>query len=322
MGITSLFSRETEPKRKIFLSDTLGGPIDPLERADADAWICTHFGSQPFDPLDLKVDTFGQERGTDHLLRLTSEWHDRIDRCTWLSKREKKRFRDDGTAVLINAAPRIENNATNGTDFVVAQLRNNIRVVATPLHALSPVKHDVERLRRMPNANNGLWSDTEQFRSALAGILMSEKFARRFPLQEIDPAVIPDPSDGPELAHVDRFGNLITHSRDPHLLLQQLQTLQQWSGGFRLKIGDVVREDLLLRESLSSSEPGRIVVYGNGNVDLVRKWTPLDRTEAKLALSAYRRFGNPVVGSPISFGERNQRFFAFDAFDDADAKAA
>ncbi len=300
MGIFSSLSLHTNPERKVFLSDTFGGPLDPTERPDADAILCTHFRSQPFDRADYKFDTFGQEAATHHILGLIVALHDQIDHCGHFSKKEKCSFRNMGTGVLINAAPRTEASAKNGENFVLADLRGNIRVVATPLSELSPVKNDVERLRIVPNQANGLWEDREQFRSSYAGLLLDEKFAKRFPLQDADPSCIPEPDDHWKLAYIDRFGNLITTVRDPGMQLHHIQTLQTWSKGFRIRIGDCVRDDLTLASSLTEAGPGKIVVYGNGKVDFVRKWDPLNTPHQKIELSAYRQFGNPTVGSSIS----------------------
>ncbi len=300
MGLLSLLSPRTNPERKIWLSDTYGGPLDPTQRPDADAILCTHFRSQPFDTADYKFDTFGNEAATQHVLELIVGLHDQIDQCAHFSKREKRNFRAMGTGVLINAAPRTEASPKNGENFVVADLRGNIRVVATPLSELSPVKNDVERLRIVPNHANGLWEDREQFRSSYAGLLLDEKFAKRFPLKEADPASIPDPDEQWKLAYVDRFGNLITSIRDPRLQLHKLQNLQTWHRGFRLRIGDCVRDDLVLGNSLTGAGPGKLVVYGNGNVDVVRKWEPLDTARQKIDRSAYYQFGQPSVGSSVS----------------------
>ena len=300
MGILSPFSPRTNPERKIWLSDTYGGSLDPTQRPDADAILCTHFRSQPFDRADYKFDTCGNEAATRHVLELIVGLHDQIDQCAHFSKREKRNFRKMGTGVLINAAPRTEASSKNGENFVVADLRGNIRVVATPLSELSPVKNDVERLRIVPNHANGLWGDLEQFRSSYAGLLFDEKFAKRFPLQEADPSCIPEPDGLWKLGYVDRFGNLITDVRDPSLQLQKLQDLQTWHKGFRLRIGDCVRDDLRLGNSLTNAGPGKLVVYGNGNVDVVRKWEPLDTPRQKIERSAFYQFNQPPVGSAIS----------------------
>ncbi len=300
MGIFSLLSPRTNPERKICLSDTYGGPLDPTQRPDADAILCTHFRSQPFDRADYKFDTFGNEAASQHVLGLIVGLHDEIDHCAHFTKKEKRNFRNMGTGVLINAAPRTEASSKNGENFVVADLRGNIRVVATPLSELSTVKKDVERLRIVPNHANGLWDDIEQFRSSYAGLLLDEKFAKRFPLEDVDPSCIPEPDGLWKLVYVDRFGNLITDVRDPGLELQKLQVLQTWHKGFSLRIGDCVRDDLILGNSLTGAGPGKLVVYGNGNVDVVRKWEPLDTARQKIDRSAYYQFGQPSVGSSVS----------------------
>ncbi|MBM3231546.1 hypothetical protein FJZ28_04465, partial [Candidatus Peregrinibacteria bacterium] len=202
--------RSAEPQRTIYLSDTFGGPVDATQRLDADVELCTRLRSAPFEPFRTHIDTFGNERATDHIISLIRALVEEVDSRPYLSHEEKSAFRQMGTGVLINAAPRI--NGTNGHPFYVAELEHNIRVVATPLAALSPVRDTVTELYELPNTGNGLYPDGEQFRSSYTGILLNRELAKRFPLLERDPMSIPVPADTDHLGYVDRFGNLITHS--------------------------------------------------------------------------------------------------------------
>jgi|GEM_PF-878434 len=298
MSITSLFRHDHEPERKILLSDTFGGPLDPTERLDADAQLCTFLRSEPLHPFRLTVDTFGQEAVTDHILALTLALHDELDRCTYLTHREKRASRNMGTGIFINAAPRTTH--ANGDPFYVAALPHGIRVVATPLSALAPVRERVERLQILPNENNGLYSNAEQFRSSYTAILLHPSFARRFPLQEIDPDTIPKEDSRWKLSYVDRYGNLVTNVEDPHAQWSQLQTIAGAIGRVRLRVGQSSPREIALGNSLGTADPGQLIVYGNGNIDVVRKWHPEDRAQDKLDQSAYRLFGSPTVGDAIT----------------------
>ena len=297
MNLTSLFHRPKYPERKVFLSDTYGGPLDFTERPDVDALLCTHFRSEPLRPLRLTADTFGQERVTDHILRLTLALHDEVDACAHLSRRERRVFRRMGTGVFINSAPRTAHD--NGEPFYVAELPHGIRVVSTPLSALSPVRDRIEKLQVLPNTDNGLYGNAEQFRSSYAAVLLNPELARRFPLQEIDPDTVPEDDPRWKLSYIDRYGNLITHTADPGAEWAKIQRIAAETGSVRLRIGEVER-DVALGTSLSAAEPGELVLYGNGNLDLVRKWHPEDRARDRVSKSAYRLFRRPTIGDPVS----------------------
>lgn len=273
--------------------------MDPTERPDADALICTDFRSRPTSPLHREFDTFGQERVTRHLLRLIVEHSDRIDRCAYLSRSEKKASRSLGTGVLINAAPRTDHS--NGAEFHVAQLRNNLRVVCTGLEPLASVRDSVESVKRIPNESNGLWPDGEQFRSSYAPALLNPQREKDVVLHPVDLNAIPtvDP-EAWEVAYIDRFGNIITSTRDVTRKLFDLQVMQTHQSGFRLHFGKTAVDGLVLGQTLGSADPGSLVVYGNGNIDFVRKWDARDTAQDKIARSAYHQFGRPVVGTRIT----------------------
>jgi hypothetical protein len=297
--LSFLREKPKAPERTYFFSDTYGGPIDPTQRSDADALICTDFRSRPLQKLHRDFDTFGKERVTDHVLKLIVELHDKISRCSYFSRKEKREFRSMGTGVLVNAAPRIDH--TNGVEFHLATLRNNIRVIATGLASLSAVRSEVETVQRIPNADNNLWPNGEQFRSSYAGLLLDPRFASRFPLVDEDPSAIPEPKDEWIVGYVDRFGNIVTDCRDPQMKMFNLQRALLEDRSASLKIGDVPVENFSLGNNLGSADPGSIVIYGNGNVDIVRKWGPRDTAEEKIAKSAYHQFGRPQIGTPVSF---------------------
>jgi len=283
------------PQRLYSFSDTYGGPNDPLSSPDADALISTDLrtGRQAHREFDI----YGQERVTAHILRLVRDLHGQVARRTdWSERRKGNFFEEERTGIFINSAPRTGHD--NGSDFYVAEVRPHLRVVTTPLSALSAVRGDVTRLQRLPNQNNGLYPNGEQFRSSYTPILLDPKHG--IELEDCDPSIIPQAPDGWELAYVDRFGNLITHTEhrsetDDHI--------RRISDDGRKRIWVVVGDQRRLAKvgsTLGANEPGQLSIYGNGNLDIARKWAPGESARERLDCSAYAEFGKPSVGAPVS----------------------
>ena len=290
--------RSAEPGRTIYLSDTFGGPIDATQRVDVDVDLCTRLRSSPFEPFRLHADTFGNEQATHHVIRLIRGLVQEVDSASHFSDAEKKEFLGMGTGVLINAAPRI--NGQNGHPFYVAELERNIRVVATPLAALSPVRDSVISLHELPNTGSGLYDDGEQFRSSYTGILLNRELAKRFPLQERSSDIIPPPIQEDHLGYVDRFGNLITHSEENERLWDLVSEIaRQCSGKVLTQVGDAAKLSEL-GSTLGENTPGDTHIYLNGRgVDVARKWRPEDRTRDKISRSAYYQLSRDSKGEIV-----------------------
>ncbi len=298
------------PSRLYYFSDAYGGHDEqnPLSQPDADVLISTDYGSAINRPRQREFDILGNEQVTDHILRLLLQQHDEYSRRNDLDASAKQSFIDAGTGVFINAAPRV--NRSNAEPFYLATLRGGaIRVVATPLHALSAVRDHVETLAHLPNPqsekeSNGLYSHREQFRSRLTPTLLQEN--KRLALQKDNPDIIPAYDKGWHVAYVDRFGNIVTWVKDVERQWEEIQRVGQGIGGTRehvqLTVGYPKAEasqHVQLGTSLGSAEPGAVSVYKNGNIDIVRKWKAGEGIREKLRNSAFRLFGSPQIGDPL-----------------------
>ena len=298
------------PSRLYYFSDAYGGHRlpDPLRDPDADALISTDFGSANDRPVQREFDTFGQEAVTDHILRLVVHQHDEFAKRTDLSRRKKREFLQAGTGVFINSAPRIDHS--NAEPFQVASLRGGaIKVVATPLSALTAIRGDVEDLSYLPNPQseteqNGLYGHREQFRSRLAPTLLRND--SRLPLVSQDPGKIPTYAKAWHVAYVDRYGNIITWVKDVEAQWNEITQIADRIGDTRAQVqfsisgrSRFATQAVTLGTSLGEGDPGQLSVYRNGNIDLVRKWSPADTAESKLRSSAYELFERPVIGDEI-----------------------
>ncbi len=299
--MSNYFGSDSGLKRLYLFSDTYGGheEWDPLKSPDADARIATDIRSG-FRDVQREFDIFGAEQITDHVLRAVLRLHDEL--------RERGHEKDAGvTGVFINSAPRTTQNLNGDSAFYLAHLGDCVRVVATPVSALSAVKKQVTRLYHLPNENNELYSAREQFRSSFTVALLADNHGLK--LVEDDPdVVIPDAVEGIKLAYVDRFGNMVFYdnTKERGSFLRKVND-KQASGGFagvgggitRLAVGDVSRE-VVSGTSLAAAAPGALTVYGNdGNVEIVSKWSSEWSTADKVKNSAYSQFGRPKLGDPL-----------------------
>ncbi len=285
------------PQRTYFFSDTYGGSGNPLEKPDADALITTDLRGQPKAPRHREFDIFGNTQVTAHILRMVRDLHAALDRHNLYSADYKREVRDMGTGIFINDAPRT--NHTNGHPFYYAELDHGISVVTTPLEVLSSVRGHVQKLLRLPNQDNGLYPNGEQFRSSYTPELLDPAVRERLPMEEVSPDEIPEFRTDWHLAYVDRFGNLITYVPNPEEQWEQVLQAAGASKQVRLTIGDT-RHNIKLGTNLGASEPGELLIYGNGNIDLARKWAAGDTPQQRLDFSAYRQFKEPTIGDGIS----------------------
>lgn len=290
--------------RRIYkFSDTYGQSTSPLQD-DADARISTDFRSFPLYEQDRDFDIYGREKITAHILRLIFQLHQSIEYAAYLPNALKQEFANTITGIFINAAPRT--GKQNGVPFYVATAKN-IRIVTTDLAALSSVKERIDSIAHLPNAHNALYGETEQFRSSYAAWLLREDHGLSLAKDTLD--VIPEyPSNHWELAYVDRFGNLVTFTRDPKKIWSELQKkTRKTDSSARIFIGETSKR-VRLAASLRDADPDELVIYPNeGNIEILRKWDPADESsEERLRESAYRRFHEPVIGALIRIDEREK----------------
>lgn len=286
---------EKDLRRVYLFSDTFGGHEDCTRRPDADAHICTDFRSFPNEKISRRFDTYGEKLMTDHILRLVLAEHDRITESKNLPDSLRSEFARTITGVFINTAERTEAHK-NGHPFYVATARGgNVRIVTTPLSALSPIRKEIETLEKLSNTSNGLYSDDEQFRSSYTPTLLYPDHG--YTTTPINTEAIGEPRSHLHVAYVDRFGNIITHAEEPEMshVLEMLSSSSQVA----IHIGEV-RDRVRVTTSLAEAEPGELSVYVNGGVDIVRKWTNGDTDDHRLRTSAYGSFDKPGIGTAVS----------------------
>lgn len=271
------------PHRIFSLSDCHGGPSSahPLAAPDVAARLAEAVRSD-FSGLQ-HFDTYG----------VPPEYHDHIVREAL--RLHKENPASGATGLFINSAPRTKAHA-NGEPFYRAEFDECLRIVATPLRALSAVKDSVRRLQVLPNDANELYDGKkEQHRSSYTPRMLADH--HWLVLQDIDPFSIPELPEGCTLAYIDRFGNLVLFE---HVVseVQGLRTHISQSVGetLRVKIG-CYTSDVQIGVCLSDAEPGSLVMYANDDsIEILRKWHPSWTFAQRLKNSAYGSFHRPQIG--------------------------
>ncbi len=285
----------TSLRRIYAFSDTYGRSKNPFLQDDADALISTDFRSFPLETIKREFDIYGRENVTGHILRLIFQLNDDLLQSEYLPKPVREEFQNTITGIFINAAPRTTHE--NGAPFYVATSKN-IRIVTTDLAGLSSIKHAIESIAHLRNEKNIIYSPTEQFRSSYAAFLLHPDHS--IELLEDSLNVIPDyPDDKWELAYVDRFGNVVSYTKDQQKRWNEvMQAADKQKSTVTLLIGNVSQE-VFIGSSLRDAEPGSLVMYMNKNIDVLRKWLPNEDSYTRLRKSAFFQFAKPEVGARI-----------------------
>jgi len=284
--------------RRIYcFSDTYGRSKNPFTQDDADAVISTDFRSFPLEYEKREFDIYGRENITGHVVRLIVELHEQVKRASWLDDATKQEFQRTITGVFINAAPRTNTNEY-GNLFRVAVV-GNIRIVTTDPAGLSTVKDKLESLHHLPNLDNNLYGPTEQFRSSYAAHLLHPDHGLALVEDDIN-ALVPDyPEDKWELAYVDRFGNMLTYCKNPRKKWEEVREAAKETGGYvKLIIGNVSQR-VSVGSSLRDAEPGDLVMYPNGDIEILRKWMEGEDSYTRLYKSAFFQFAKPDLGAKV-----------------------
>lgn len=285
------------PVRRMYLfSDTYGRSKNPFLQDDADALISTDFRSFPLEEVRREFDIYGREAITGHMLRLIFQLHEDVMEYAYTNKETKKEFTESQTGIFINAAPRVSRE--NGAPFYLVTA-GNIRIVTTDLVCLASVKDKIETISRLDNDTNKIYSRTEQFRSSYTPFLLHPDHGHDMIEESLD--IIPEyPDDKWELSYVDRFGNLITYTKNPEKQWKEIQECAKRGNGslVNLLIGNV-GQYVYVGSSLRDAEPGSLVVYPNGDLDVVRKWEADEDSYARLYKSAFFQFSKPLIGARI-----------------------
>ncbi len=284
------------PLRRIYLfSDTYGRSKSPFDQDDADALISTDFRSFPLSKKKREFDIYGREKVTAHLIRLVFKLHAETAKTTHFSEEVKEEFSKTITGIFINAAPRTSKE--NGGPFYLAT-SGNIRIVTTDVKLLSSVKDKIETLSHLPNEDNNLYGPTEQFRSSYTPCLLDPHHKLTMVEDPID--TIPDiPEDWWELSYVDRFGNMMTFTKHPDRMWKEALEASKELGGFIKLIVGNVSQRVYISTSLRDAEPGALVMYPNGDLDIVRKWEEDEDRYTRLYQSAYFQFAKPDIGAKV-----------------------
>ena len=288
-----------ELRRTYLFSDTYGRSKSPFDQDDADALISTDFRSFPLANIRREFDIYGRENVMNHMVMLILEMHEEAENSGHMSAEVKEEFAQTTTGIFINAAPRTE-TMQNGAPFYLAT-SGSVRIVTTDLRALSWVKDKIETLAVLPNNDNGLYGPEEQFRSSYTPNMMLTDHGLKLEEQSLD--LIPDFDEQKwELAYVDRFGNMISYSRNPEEHWKEALKAEKENGGYIKLIVGNVSQRVKIAHSLRDAEPGALVMYPNpngGHLEIVRKWEDGEDRYTRLHQSAYLRFAKPDIGSRI-----------------------
>ena len=115
--------------------------------------------------------------------------------------------------------------------------------------------------------------------------------------------IIPDyPEDQWELSYVDRFGNMVTYTKDVERKWKEITASADAKNTVKLIIGNV-SQTLFLGSSLRDADPGALVVYKNNDIDILRKWMADEDSYTRLYRSGYLQFSKPDVGAKIKIAD-------------------
>jgi hypothetical protein len=285
-------------RRFYLFSDTYGRSKNPFLQDDADALISTDFRSTPLETVRREFDIYGRETITEHMLRLILVLNENSKNSPYFSQAVKDEFKQTITGIFINAAPRLARD--NGSPFYLATI-DNIRIVTTSLSGLSTIKDKIQTLQHLDNDKNIVYGNTEQFRSSYTPFLLHPDHGLDLVTDKID--IIPDyPDDDWELSYVDRFGNMMTYTKDVEKKWKEVEKAADANNTVKLIIGNV-SQTLFLGTSLRDAEPGSLVVYKNNDIDILRKWMPNEDSYTRLYRSSYLQFSKPEVGAKIKIAE-------------------
>ena len=245
-----------------------------------------------------EFDIYGRETITEHILRMVITLNNNTKNSPYFPQSVKDEFAKTITGIFINAAPRLTRD--NGGHFYLATI-DNIRIVTTSLEGLSTIKDKIQTLQHLDNDKNIVYGPTEQFRSSYMPYLLHPD--HKLDLVTDDVSIIPDyPEDQWELSYVDRFGNMMTHTKDVAKKWAEVEKAADANGVVKLIVGNV-SQTLQIGTSLRDADPGALVVYKNNDIDILRKWMPNEDSYTRLYRSAYLQFSKPDVGAKIKIAD-------------------
>lgn len=292
-----IYGTDAEPTQIYSFSDVYGGATgSPLKDPNPEEFITTDLRSSPHRKREREFDIHHAPHVVDHILRSIVRLRDEM--FSLLSNRgRQERVSSHVTGVFINSAPRT--NCSNGKPFYVAETDNGVRIVSTPIEALSTIRERIIRLGHLPNRDNGLYGNAEQFRSSYAPELLFPDHELVLEADDVD--IIPqyDRNDW-HVAYIDRFGNIVTYVKDP---TEQWEQISQ-ADTVDVQVGRNLVREVLVGSSLGTNEAGKVSIYQNGGIDIARKWKPNESPEERLERSAYSQFSSdgshPRIGDKVT----------------------
>jgi hypothetical protein len=178
---------------------------------------------------------------------------------------------------------------------------DNIRIVTTSLTCLSTIKDKIQTLSHLDNDSNIIYGNTEQFRSSYTPFLLHPDHG--IDMVQDDISIIPDyPEDKWELAYVDRFGNMVTYTKDVEKKWKEITARADANNTLKLIVGNV-SQTVFLGTSLRDADPGALVCYKNHDIDILRKWMADEDSYTRLYRSGYLQFSKPDVGATIKIAD-------------------
>lgn len=251
-----------------------------------------------------KINTRGREVPISrHVAELMENWH----------RKYQAEMKKHGVynGLFINYAPRDE-QFRNGPPFYEVETGSGLKIVTTfPGDMLKTIRDQVHRLAEIPNEDNPLYDNEEQFRSRVVHRYLRSNHT--LPTKELTDGAAADVLDreyfrhehpGLTVQYVDIYGNLICES-NAAVLANIQETARQTNRDVGITIGDSTLTGEATT-SLTSGTDGRVLVYENaGHIDVVRKWKKGEDAATTTRESAYYQFGKPVelqAGLQIDFG--------------------
>lgn len=305
----------------VVFSDTFSS-LQPARYDDFDAKLTTDWRS--FDlrrggRYGIGNDTLRGAYGTELVVNLVDDARAQIERAHAQGnhhprirrvERELKRF---SPKVVVNNAPR-DNTSENGKDFYLALTDNGVKIIATPLEALSFVRSRILALFRIPTEGHPLFNgDLEQFRSSIIARSdeVPDHLVRVYGVSDLQKlqanlrcdrnfSPIPEQQHDLQVAYEDNFGNLRLRARK----IGNIRRLLRGAASAVLKINGEIEQQVEPVFGLREITGGRFGLYENvadgqvpadqpAYVELVRRWEDDDRRSGAEALQ------RPKVGVQV-----------------------
>lgn len=158
--------------------------------------------------------------------------------------------------VVINHAPRSEENGDNGKLFYVALTSTGLIFYAQQRFLMDLLRDDriVEYYEVKNSQNGGLWPDGAQFRSAEVANTRSIPESRR----QLEVPKVPEQDSPLEFVWVDGFGNVLIRAREPEKYDDVLA-----NGGEGHLVIEGQKVPVKIGKDLDSSKKDRPTIYRN-----------------------------------------------------------